>query len=160
MDVIWLLFNAQHLASFRSMDATEICRACFNCYYQLPKHGKPQEGREWTLLAGFVLESRLIPSPLQSRTLTLQVKCKDGFCLNVGTSFTNWRSMWTCAQKCGGGGLRVGEAWGSGKGVRRGNLMELYMSCDKIKSCRWLQFLDFGYDQIWCKGIKRIYYSA
>ncbi|XP_071815744.1 tRNA-specific adenosine deaminase 1-like isoform X2 [Apostichopus japonicus] len=39
------------------MDATEICRACFNCYYQLPKHGKPQEGREWTLLAGFVLES-------------------------------------------------------------------------------------------------------
>ncbi|PIK58093.1 putative tRNA-specific adenosine deaminase 1-like [Apostichopus japonicus] len=39
------------------MDTTEICRACFNCYYQLPKHGKPQEGREWTLLAGFVLES-------------------------------------------------------------------------------------------------------
>jgi len=33
----------------------EIASLCYNHFNKLPKRGKPEEGREWTLLAAVIL---------------------------------------------------------------------------------------------------------
>lgn len=38
------------------MGGLDICQLCFDTYKKLPKRGKPESGREWTLLAGVVQE--------------------------------------------------------------------------------------------------------
>ena len=37
--------------------ADRVAELCYRCYAQLPKKGKPQEGKEWMLMAAVVLET-------------------------------------------------------------------------------------------------------
>lgn len=43
---------------FDAVDADEIARLCYERFKQLPRRGKPEPGREWTLLAAVVRVSR------------------------------------------------------------------------------------------------------
>ena len=37
--------------------ADKIASLCYKRYKQLPKKGKPQKGKEWTVLAGIIMTS-------------------------------------------------------------------------------------------------------
>lgn len=40
------------------VNADEIAKLCFESFNQLPRRGKPEPGREWTLLAAVVKITR------------------------------------------------------------------------------------------------------
>ncbi|XP_051239195.1 tRNA-specific adenosine deaminase 1 [Dicentrarchus labrax] len=49
-------------ARFNMVNADEIARLCYDRFNQLPRRGKPEPGREWTLLAAVVKSTRCADS--------------------------------------------------------------------------------------------------
>ncbi|GAA6221246.1 tRNA-specific adenosine deaminase 1 [Lates japonicus] len=47
---------------FNMVNADEIAKLCYDCFSQLPRRGKPEPGREWTLLAAVVQITRCADS--------------------------------------------------------------------------------------------------
>lgn len=43
---------------FNMVNADEIAKLCYERFNQLPRRGKPEPGREWTLLAAVVKVTR------------------------------------------------------------------------------------------------------
>lgn len=43
---------------FDALSADEIARLCYERFDQLPRRGKPEAGREWTLLAAVLRTAR------------------------------------------------------------------------------------------------------
>lgn len=54
--------------------ADRIASLCLQKYSQIPKKGKPQRGKEWTLLAGIVMSTGLGKSNITLDRLSSQLR--------------------------------------------------------------------------------------
>ena len=79
--------------------ADEVAALCYKHYACLPKKGKPQESKEWTLLAAVVLQTQgglLFDPPMISISWSLcEAYIRDSWWL-VSETVGIWQMDWYC----------------------------------------------------------------